>query len=256
MDLNSSRKEGQPTNVNAAQAAQQKKERFQFILSVNGNIICQRYFKMNGFNPLSLYSKELKLTVDEIVDGVMTDQYPGFDPGILNGDLVSKSRVYMWYTYDEDYVEEQYTNPLDEPWSCTFKFAFIVDDKEVISKIWDGTVYPRLVRENVDIVNKKGKYDTLITRMNPYEINLYYTMMADKSDLTYLIINKLCDVCSNTYSNKYDYTLNEDYKVDNSVEEPEKVNYAYDVKFKYAKDMARLENQYAAKTRKYFRNLY
>ena len=32
------------------------KERFQFMLSINDNIICQRYFRINGFNAESLES--------------------------------------------------------------------------------------------------------------------------------------------------------------------------------------------------------
>ena len=61
------------------------KERFQFILSLNENIICQRYFRINGFNNDSLESYELRETIDEIV-------------GIIRQDLESKSRVYQWFT--------------------------------------------------------------------------------------------------------------------------------------------------------------
>jgi hypothetical protein len=35
-----------------------RKERFEFELTVNGNIICQRYFKINNFNERSVYSTE------------------------------------------------------------------------------------------------------------------------------------------------------------------------------------------------------
>lgn len=40
-----------------------RKERFEFELSVNGNIICQRYFKINNFNSASVYSTEFLDTV-------------------------------------------------------------------------------------------------------------------------------------------------------------------------------------------------
>lgn len=35
-----------------------RKERFEFELTINGNIICQRYFKINNFNECSVYSTE------------------------------------------------------------------------------------------------------------------------------------------------------------------------------------------------------
>jgi hypothetical protein len=35
-----------------------RKERFEFELTINGNIICQRYFKINNFNERSVYSTE------------------------------------------------------------------------------------------------------------------------------------------------------------------------------------------------------
>ena len=49
------------------------KERFQFILSLNDNIICQRYFRINGFNNDSLESYELRETIDEIVGIIRQD---------------------------------------------------------------------------------------------------------------------------------------------------------------------------------------
>ena len=38
---------------------------FEFILKINGNIICQRYFPINNFNPDVLDSMELKELIAE-----------------------------------------------------------------------------------------------------------------------------------------------------------------------------------------------
>ena len=45
--------------------SQQKdyKERFEFVLTTGGNIICQRYFRIGNFNPISLKSNELMDTI-------------------------------------------------------------------------------------------------------------------------------------------------------------------------------------------------
>ena len=66
----------------------QWKERHQFVLSANGNIICQRYFKVNGFNPHTLHSVELYETIRDIVN-------------LIKGDLASKSRVYTAITMNK-----------------------------------------------------------------------------------------------------------------------------------------------------------
>ena len=58
------------------------KERFEFKLTVGENIICQRYFKINNFNPLSLSSFELTNVMRYLADMVDTD-------------LKDKSQVYL-----------------------------------------------------------------------------------------------------------------------------------------------------------------
>lgn len=223
-----------------------KAERFQFILSVNDNIICQRYFKINWFNPDSLHSKELKETIDIIVNGFMGGKHPGFDPGVINGDLCSKSRVYMWYTYDPSYVDAEYVKPLDERWSTTFKFAFLVDEKEVISRVWDGTVYPKAVRDCVDIVNKKTKFEGLDGKMN-FETSLARRMVIDKPDLSYIIINLICDVCSSTFSKNYEYTLLSNYG---------DKTYNMDMKKMYNDYVKETAKSVEKKTDEYFKNLF
>ena len=66
------------------------RERFQFILQINENIICQRFFKINGFTYESLESEEFKNVMDEVV-------------GMIQNDLISKSRIYEWYTTHKFY---------------------------------------------------------------------------------------------------------------------------------------------------------
>ena len=58
------------------------KERFEFKLTVGGNIICQRYFKINNFNPLSLVSEDLTDSMRYLAD-------------MVDRDLKDKSQVYL-----------------------------------------------------------------------------------------------------------------------------------------------------------------
>ena len=61
------------------------KNKFQFLIWANNNVICQRYFKINGFNEESLYSEEFSNCMNGIVHSIQED-------------LESKSRIFQWYT--------------------------------------------------------------------------------------------------------------------------------------------------------------
>lgn len=221
------------------------KERFEFILTVNDNIICQRYFKINNVNEESLRSINLKETIDICVD-------------MIHQDLVSKSRVYIAMTSpyvfntmqdfeksnrtfidgDTIYFKDTgvdytwFSNKLNKcetklenteyvdtivPWESTFKFSFLDNGKEIISKIWDGSVYPKIVRNGVDLSNKKGKFDKSVMLQLNTDNTLLYHMVNDKQDLVFKIIKEIYDTCvftnkknisnSVNYSDKK-YTLN------------------------------------------------
>lgn len=190
------------------------RERFQFQLQVNDNIICQRYFKIPKFNYNSLASEELLDTCDSIVR-------------MLQKDLESKSRIYIANLFDckvkltgfkskmeaykkakeegaddniiqhillrreEDETEVIFPEPeFDESefvnyGDVTFKFSFIVDDIVQYERIWDGSQYPKYVRNSVDITNSKSQYPML------------QLMNLDKPDLAVAIINMICAICSN-----------------------------------------------------------
>ena len=229
-------------------------DRFKFIMSVNSNIICERFFKINGFDYDAIHSDRMKsLLVGE--DGF---QYGSIISMIIN-DLKSKSRVYTWYTTDapvkmtgfvspekyhdyyiakingesteqyadkEAYVvyperrfEEEVEEPDDEkdtepenvePWEVTFKFSFQMaqkssvnaegrpifsDFKPVYEVVWDGSVFPKYVRNSVDMTNSFGRKDKDMSMMNFIQ-SLTYRMTCDKKDLTYHIIREICDAAT------------------------------------------------------------
>jgi hypothetical protein len=209
-----------------------RKDRFEFIFKINDNIICQRFFKINGFNDQAIYSTELYDTISEIVD-------------ILDNDLKSKSRIYVWYMYDKDYIDEEfmaktnsgifgntvfYSNnkylmpgvydsqktvgntkvylPNNE---TTFRFSFCMDGREIITKTWSGDFYPNFVKNSVDISNKKYLFANTNENAMKFDNILLKKMSADRDDLIPIIIKKLCYVCSSSFSNEYDYTTTDEY---------------------------------------------
>lgn len=216
------------------------KERFQFLLWVNDNIICQRYFKINGFNNDSLRSLQFKETMDSIVR-------------MIQDDLLSKSRIFMWYTREEPIkmtgfiknyencdesdvilltsdnygdkvqlsdgtiVDKQYfsypegmkdsysDNEKLPEWDVTFKFQMLVDEKPVYERIWDGTVYPKYVRNGVDLTNSDVLYKDKEPSSLHFSFAIIRHMTLGKIDLVYHIIKQICEVMSykREDSNKY-----------------------------------------------------
>ena len=248
-----------------------REERFEFALYVNDNVICKRNFRIHNFIEDSMNSLDFKYTVDQIVD-------------MIDSDLKSKSRVYSWYYFDENNQEDEFTNPLIEPWECTFKFVVLDNKKEVISKIWDGRAYPKSVREKVDLTNKfvkiigkdgkvysydKETYFTLNKDRLPFELYVLYGQIMDKNDVLLAITRKICDTCSpkegvqqnlgdyitsDTY-NSFNYTMNENGKLTSKkTKNTKKYNFCGDANFKkYSQEWGKVVS---AKTKQYFDNLY
>ena len=234
------------------------KSKFQFIIWVNGNAICQRYFKINGFQEESIYSKEFTECMNGIVDSIQKD-------------LNSKSRVFMWYTnlsqpmklqgflsseeserYDNQFIrcicdknvegsveapdgkifkKEYITFPSDssaeygelkrpEEGVFTFKFSFLIDDKPVYEKIWDGNVYPKFVRNGVDLTNSYSQYDSKDTSSMSFGAAVVRYMQKGKANLISDFIRRICDTLSNSYTDKYEYTkFMDEYKNNDDVNE-------------------------------------
>lgn len=211
------------------------KERFEFILTVNGQIACQRYFRINGFKKDSFNSIEFKETIDRCVE-------------LIKNDLASKSRMYLWLTAPHVFKNEDAMNDwLEkrpsvisapsyvimqenenvyvwdgekmEPYNGYFnradyirgedeqefelKFSVYDDGKEVISKVFSGNDYPRFIRANIDLTNQKNRYDdpenfSIIESSLIKHINMYdeTTHKYKRKDLVSIIVREICQCCS------------------------------------------------------------
>ena len=172
-----------------------REERFEFALYVNNNLICKRNFKINNYIDESMQSLDFKNTVDQIVH-------------MIDCDLKSKSRVYTWYYYDQKNPDEEFTEPLIEPWECTFKFVVSDNKQPVITKIWDGYGYPKAIRDKVDIANKTVKITNKDGKTYVYDKETYFeankdrlspelyvlkAQIMDKPDLLIAITKKICE---------------------------------------------------------------
>lgn len=205
------------------------RERFQFVLTINDNIICQRYFKILGFQKNSIYSSEFLEVMNYCVYRIQQE-------------LNSKSRIFMWYTLNsptkltgfvrpeemqemtmDEFIQlklnkdatymtipedtkDKYTDT-DElnPYDVTFKFSFLIDNKIAYERIWDGGVYPRYVRNGVDLTNSDAAYKHREPASLHFSLALLRAMNDGRVDMVYHIIRDICEVTS--YRNENEYTL-------------------------------------------------
>lgn len=115
-------------------------KKFEFVLYINENIICQRYFSVKDFNPSSIKSIEAKECVDRCVS-------------IIQEDLKTKTFDYLEKSYNpwkEQLPEEIVSENIYEN-EDVFDFEIKVDDKIVAKRRFTGNVYPQRVRYSVDI---------------------------------------------------------------------------------------------------------
>lgn len=115
-------------------------KKFEFVLYINGNIICQRYFTVKDFNPNSIRSIEAKDCVDSCVF-------------LIEKDLKEKTFEYLYKSYNpyKEQTQEEivYENIYDE--EDVFDFEIKTDDKIIARKRFTGNVYPQRIRYSVDV---------------------------------------------------------------------------------------------------------
>ena len=265
-----------------------EKERFEFLFTVNGNIICQRYFRINKFREDSLGSNELVTAISSCVE-------------LINDDLKAKSNIYSWYSApqvfksreqmkkwvknptfylkaphyavidgtDEVYVwngsqmEPYFNNEnnvggylKDDGSVSIFKFAFLDNGKEIHSLSWDGRNYPKFVRSNIDLSNSKNKYRMENNNYVSPECFIVDRFIASQSDIIPQIVKKICVVCS--FPEDVEYSKNLSIKTINYPSlEVITTDYGYptDTTLQYHKYMDKLSKKYFKKTEAYYKNL-
>lgn len=126
-------------------------QKFEFLLKINNNIICQRYFSIDGYNKSVLTSVELKELTDSLC-GMNNGSFGSC--GIVPKFLKSKSVDYLWDRYDpysehrreEDAADKDIFKNED-----IFTFEIKVDRNIVSKSIFSGNWFPTTVRYQVNI---------------------------------------------------------------------------------------------------------
>lgn len=121
---------------------------FQFVLYINDNIICQRYFNVSDFNEKSLKSlelKELMLNITGMNNGKLGSL------GIIPKFLQKKALTYLWDSYNPyiQQTEENIRTVVDK--KDVFQFEIKMDEKVVAKSQFSGSYFPPKIRYAVDV---------------------------------------------------------------------------------------------------------
>lgn len=112
--------------------------KLEFLLTLNENIVVQRYFNVRGYNPDARKSLEMIETVHDIIEDIKKD-------------LTNKSCYYLLENYEQILVDEEILNTSNtdgpEQFTMTIKFG----DETICQSAWDAKPYPPKVRYTVDI---------------------------------------------------------------------------------------------------------
>jgi hypothetical protein len=117
---------------------EQDSTKLEFLLTLNDNIIVQRFFNVRGFNPNAKNSNELYEFVKSIKDS-------------LTYDLKMKTVIYMMdnkdaIIHDPSVMSTSYTEDAEY-----FNIYVKVGEQTICHRIFDGKMFPPKVRYTVDV---------------------------------------------------------------------------------------------------------
>jgi hypothetical protein len=129
---------------------------FEFILRINGNIICQRYFNINNFNPDVLGSVEMKELLDRVAGFNNTWGTMGIIPNFL------KERSCEYLQFFEDHPHLAYKNKdgeIKDIWETPDKYTFEIKIEDNIVGVieFPANTFPPKIRYKVNM-----KHETTI----------------------------------------------------------------------------------------------
>ena len=123
---------------------------FEFVLKINSNIICQRYFNINNFNPTVLGSIELK----ELLDTITGLNNSWGTMGIIPNYLKNKSADYLQFFEDNPHLSyKNKDGAVSDIWEKydSYTFEIKIDGNVVAASEFTGNIFPPKIRYKVNL---------------------------------------------------------------------------------------------------------
>jgi hypothetical protein len=139
----------------------QELTKIEFILTLEKNIICQRFFNVKGYNPNAKNSMDLHYYVKNICDEISEDLK------IKTLDYLHENRDYFYG------LDELVTNESEEKENFLLKIK--LGDEVFIQRIFPANIYHPKVRYTVDIRPDLKRYlSDLTTIFSSQELEMNY----------------------------------------------------------------------------------
>jgi len=113
-------------------------DKFEFILRINENIVCQRYFNIRGYNNTAKDSMDLKWELEEVVSKIQSY-------------LKEKSEDFLWVNYNPYRMKNSVVREEKKEGEDYFTFEIRVDGKIIIIERFTAMDYPPKVRYSVNV---------------------------------------------------------------------------------------------------------
>lgn len=115
-------------------------KKFEFVLYINGNIICQRFFSVKDYNKKVINSIDIVECVNDCVY-------------IITENMKNKSVDYLWNHFNPYKPQMKEDVPTIDVYEKEdiFDFEIKVDGRLAAKRTFTGNVYPQRVRYSVDI---------------------------------------------------------------------------------------------------------
>lgn len=112
--------------------------KLEFLLTLNENIVVQRYFNVKGYNPKARASMELHDLVKSISEKI-------------HQDLKSKALDYMNENANQIISNPEILDTSNTEGPEYFNVYIRIGDETICHRIWDAKVYPPKTRYTVDV---------------------------------------------------------------------------------------------------------
>ena len=127
---------------------------FEFVLKINNNIICQRFFNIHNFNEDVIDSLEMKELLDSIVG--MNNNH-GWEMGIIPTFLKNRSCEYLEFFEDNPHLSyKNKDNVIENIWDKddAYSFEIKINGEVVGVSRFEGNTFPPKIRYKVNLKHK------------------------------------------------------------------------------------------------------
>lgn len=112
--------------------------KMEFLLTLNDNIVVQRYFNVKGYNPNARKSLEVPSLLNEVAK-------------LVDYSLKTKTMIYMMDNMDQIMTEPEILETSNTDGPELFHLYIKIGEETICQRIVDAKLYPPKVRYTVDI---------------------------------------------------------------------------------------------------------